>query len=263
MTSRAQYDRAVSFRALHRPGEPVVLINIWDLGSARVVAEAGAAALATSSWSVARARGEDDGEQTRLDDVIALTGDLASATHLPVSVDLESGYGATPEVVGTTVRRAIGAGAVGCNLEDTRPGASELLPSTDQMERLRAARSAADDCGVPAFVNARTDVFLLASRPHDRDAVDDVVRRARVYADAGADGLFAPGLADLELIARLVEGSPLPVNIMTGPGSDLPAIASTGVARISYGASSYVAAVAVLESLTKQALVDTARTANV
>lgn len=258
MTSQAQYDRAMSFRALHKPGEPVVLINIWDLGSARIVAEAGAAALATSSWSVARARGRDDGEQTPIEDVIAFLGDLTSTTQLPVTADLESGYGDTPEAVGATVRRAIEAGAIGCNLEDTRPGAAELQPTTDQVARLRAARAAADDSGVPAFVNARTDVFLLANRTHDRDDVAEAVRRARAYADAGADGLFAPGLADVDLIARLVEGSPLPVNIMTNPSSDLPAIAAAGVARISYGASSYLAAVAALASLAKQALGDPA-----
>lgn len=254
MTLEGQHDRALSFRALHRPGDPVVLINVWDLGSARAVGEAGASALATSSWSVARARGLDDGEQMSLGDVIAFTGDLASSTHLPVSVDLEGGYATTADGVGQTVRRAIEAGAVGCNLEDTEPGVQELRDIATQAQRLRATRSAADDSGVPAFVNARTDVFLLARQPHDRHDLDEVIRRATAYADAGADGLFAPGLADLNLIATLVERSPLPVNIMVGTDDDLPALASTGVARISHGASPYIAALSVLEDLTRRSL---------
>lgn len=263
MTSQGQYDRAMSFRASHRPGEPVVLINVWDRGSAWAVAEAGAAAIATSSWAVARARGTDDGEQLDLDDVLAVIGDLASATHLPVTADLERGYGTTADAVGTTVRRAIEAGAVGGNVEDTRPGAPELRPVAEQAARYRAARAAADASGVPFFVNARTDVFLLADRPHDRDHVAEAVRRGHAYADAGADGLFVPGLVAPDLVAELVAASRLPVNVMTEPGGDLAALASAGVARISYGGSPHAAAMAVLASLVRASLDARARPADV
>jgi 2-methylisocitrate lyase-like PEP mutase family enzyme len=246
MTS--QHDRAGTFRALHRPGDPLVLVNIWDVGSALAIAETGAPAVATSSWSVARTQGFDDGENLPLDDLLALTRAISTRIPLPLSVDLEGGYGPAPETVGRSVAAVLDAGAVGCNLEDSRPESTPLVPVAEQARRLAAARQAADDAGIPAFVNARTDVFLR--QPDAGPAgLDEVVSRAGEYAANGADGLFVPGLTDLDLIENLVERSPLPVNIMVDGTQPLESLSATGVARISFGAASYLAATAALVSL--------------
>jgi methylisocitrate lyase len=174
---------------------------------------------------------------------------IVGATELPVTVDLESGYGDAPEVVGETVRVAIDAGAVGCNLEDSFPANGKLRETVDQANRIRRARQTADVANIRFFLNARTDIFF--QRPpeqHDDAMVAEVIRRAHAYAEAGADGLFAPGLADITLIARLVEASPLPLNIMVGDASPpVRALAEHGVARVSHGPRPYLMAMKVLE----------------
>jgi 2-methylisocitrate lyase-like PEP mutase family enzyme len=250
-----QIRKAAQFRALHIPGKPLVLFNIWDVGSARAVAGAGAKAIATSSWSVARANGYDDGEQAPLDLAIDNLQRIVCATDLPVSIDLESGYGATAEEVGSTVRRAIKAGAVGCNLEDSIPASGKLRAAIDQAERVRIARRAADEAKVHFFINARTDVFFQNSTSqHDDAMVAEAVERAHVYAEAGADGLFTPGLTNLTLIARLAEASPLPINVMVVDfTSPLSALAEQGVARVSHGARPYLLAMKVLEEAARDA----------
>ena len=250
-----QIQKADQFRALHTPGKPLVLFNVWDAGSARAVAGAGAKAIATGSWSVAHANGFEDGEQTPLDLAIDNLRRIVSATHLPVSIDLEGGYGATADKVGTTVRLAIEGGAVGCNLEDSIPGSSELRMIIDQADRIRSARRAAEDAEISFFINARTDVFFRQPPDrHDNAMILEAVERAHAYAEAGADGLFVPGLADLALIARLVEASPLPINIMVGDfTSPLSAFAEQGVARISHGPRPYLLAMKVLEEAAREA----------
>jgi 2-methylisocitrate lyase-like PEP mutase family enzyme len=243
-----QNHHAEAFRALHRSGDPLLLVNIWDVGSALAVAGSDVPALATSSWSVARARGFDDGENLPLDDLLGLTRAIASRVPLPLSVDLEGGYGSSPEAVAHSVAAVLDAGAIGCNLEDTRPESPELLPTADQASRLNAARRTADEEGIPAFVNARTDVFLrdpAAGRP----GLEEVVARATAYDAAGADGLFVPGLTDVALIEELVERSSLPVNVMVDGSGPLQPLAAAGVARISFGAASYLAAMTALTSL--------------
>jgi 2-methylisocitrate lyase-like PEP mutase family enzyme len=244
-----QAHKAEQFRALHIPGKPLVLFNIWDAGSAKAVAAGGAKAIATSSWSVANANGFPDGERIPLATAIENLRWIVAATDLPVTIDLESGYSDTSEVVGETIGLAIDAGAVGCNLEDSFPANGKLREATDQVGRIRRARQAADATGIRFFINARTDVFF--QRPpeqHDDAMVVEVIARARGYAEAGADGLFAPGLADIALIARLVKASPLPVNIMIG-GATPPvhALAEHGVARASYGPRPYLIAMKALE----------------
>ena len=212
-----QARKAEQFRALHIPGKPLVLFNIWDAGGAKVVAKAGAKAIATGSWSVAHANGFADGEHTPLALALDNLRRIVDATDLPVTIDLESGYGDTADAVGETSRLAIDAGAVGCNLEDSFPANGKLRETIDQCDRIRRVRRIADATGVRFFVNARTDVFF--QRPperHDDAMVVEAIKRARAYAEAGADGLFAPGLADVGLIARLAESSPLPLNIMVG-----------------------------------------------
>ena len=251
-----QTTRAKRFRALHVAGRPLVLFNIWDAGSAKAVAEAGAAALATGSWSVAAAHGLKDGEALSLDLALANLERVVAATELPVTIDLESGYGADPAEVGQTVARALAVGAVGCNLEDSVPGKGALRAPAEAAQRIAAARAACDRAGVPAFVNARTDVFFQGpAEAHDGAMVEAALERARAYADAGADGLFVPGLADARLIARLVEGSPLPVNIMMGPATPpIPRLAELGVARVSHGPGPYLAAMRALEAAARVAM---------
>lgn len=252
----AQRARAAAFRALHLPGRPLVLYNVWDAGSARAVAAAGAAAIATGSWSVAAAHGYDDGERLPLSLVLGNVARIARVVDLPVSVDLEAGYGDDPAGVGASVAAAIAAGAVGANLEDARPADGSLREPDEQAARLAAARAAADRLGVPAFLNARTDLFLATARAHhDAALVDAALARAQRYAAAGADGLFVPGLVAPELIARLAGASPLPVNVMASADApDRATLARLGVARVSHGPAPYRRLLRQLEDDARAAL---------
>jgi len=252
---KTQEQKAHRFRKLHVNGEPLVLFNIWDAGSAKAVAKVGAKALATSSWAVSEACGYSDGEHTPLNLAIDNLRRITDATDLPVTVDLESGYGDTPDKVGETVALAINAGAIGCNIEDSFPENGSLREIAHQVERLRHARKAADRTDVSFFVNARTDVFLQAShKKHDAALLAVTLERARSYADAGADGLFVPGLSDLGLIAELTKALPLPVNIMVAEGADIGALAKHGVARVSYGADPYVKAMSAFQDAARKAI---------
>jgi 2-methylisocitrate lyase-like PEP mutase family enzyme len=256
-----QRSRADEFRRLHVAGDPLVLFNAWDAGSARAVAAAGAGAIATGSWSVAAAHGYPDGEALPLDLAIANLERIVRAVELPVTIDLESGYGTLPAAVAESVARAIEAGAVGCNLEDSVTGGDSLYSMQDQAARLGAARAAADRMSIPVFLNARTDVFLHApAARHDVALLDAALERAAAYAAAGASGLFVPGLTDAELIGRLCTASPLPVNVMVLPA--LPprvVLARLGVARISHGPGPYRAAVRFLEDAAREAFAASAR----
>jgi 2-methylisocitrate lyase-like PEP mutase family enzyme len=250
-----QKRKAEQFRALHIPGKPLVLFNIWDAGSAKAVATGGAKAIATGSWSVANANGFADGERISLALAIDNLRRIVGATDLPVTIDLESGYGDTSEVVGETIGLAIDAGAIGCNLEDSFPANGKLREAVDQGDRIRRARQTADTADIRFFINARTDIFF--QRPpeqHDHAMVVEAIERARAYAEAGADGLFAPGLADITLIARLAEVSPLPLNIMVGDATPpVRALAERGVARVSHGPRPYLMAMKALEEAARAA----------
>jgi 2-methylisocitrate lyase-like PEP mutase family enzyme len=253
MTTQVQ--RAQRFRKLHVPGEPVVLFNIWDPGSAKAVAKIGAKALATSSWAVSEATGYSDGEHTPLSVAIDNLRRIAEATDLPVTVDLESGYGDTPNKVGKTIALAIKAGAIGCNLEDSFPENGSLREIAHQVDRIRHARKRADQTDVSFFINARTDVFLQTSQEkHDVSLLAETLERAHAYAEAGANGLFVPGVADSALIAELTKASPLPVNIMVSQGANVDALARLGVARVSYGADPYVVTLNALQEAARKAI---------
>lgn len=235
-------EKIETFRALHVPGDPLVLFNIWDAGSARAVAAAGAKAIATGSYGVACARGSSDGENLSLDAALANLREILGVTDLPVSIDMEAGYGTNAAAVGRSVARAREAGAAGINMEDRLPGQSALLTIADASERIAAASATG------LFVNARCDVFRGLDAETDGDAlVVATLERARAYADAGAGGLFVPFLADTHCIAAICEGSPLPVNILwSKPCGDRAALASLGVARISHGHQPWAAAMAWL-----------------
>jgi len=250
-----QVTKAQAFKALHIQGSPIILFNVWDAGSAKAVAASGAKALATGSWSVAAAYGFDDGEHMPFDLAIANLERIVAATDLPVTIDLESGYGANPEEVGTSVARVVQAGAIGCNIEDSSRETKPLRGVSEQAARLKGARHAADRLGIPAFLNARTDVFLVAPADTHEGLVAEALERGRAYADAGADGFFVPGLVNETLIARVVEGSPLPVNVMFNAAMPPAArLAELGVARISHGPGPYRMMMKALENAAREAL---------
>lgn len=246
-----QLELAATFRSLHLPGKPLVLFNAWDPGSAKVVAQTGAKAIATGSWSVAAAYGYEDGEQLPLSLALENLERIVSCVEVPVTVDLEAGYGN----IADAARKAIKAGAIGFNFEDGRIGAEGLQPIAAQVERIREARAAADAVVANVFINARTDMFLRAAADEHSDAmVEDALARAIAYAQAGADGLFVPGLSDTQKIRRICEHSPLPVNIMGRPGTTKASeLAKLGVARISYGPFPYRLAMDALRQAASEA----------
>ena len=243
-------DAIAEFRALHVPGDPLILVNIWDAGSAKAVAGAGAKAIATGSWGVASAHGSSDGENFPLDAALANLARILTVTDLPVTIDMEAGYGDDPAAVGASVARARDAGAAGINMEDRLPGQKELLPIAEAAARYRAAA----DSGL--FVNARCDLFLSGDVANDGDAlVAATLERARAYADAGASGLFVPFVADPRCIGSICDASPLPVNILRGKGGPThKELAALGVARISHGHQPWAAAMAWLAAQTQQVL---------
>ena len=251
-----QIEHAQAFAALHVKGDPLVLFNAWDAGSARAVADAGAKAIATGSWSVAAANGFAVGEHLPLALAMENLRRIVAVVALPVTIDLESGYGETPAAVAATIAAALAAGAVGCNLEDSFPADGSLRDVAGQVARLAAARRAADDAGIAFFINARTDVFFQApAATHDMTMVDAALDRARAYAEAGASGLFVPGVVAEDLIARIADASPLPVNIMAMPGvPDRKRLAELGVARISHGPGPYRGAMQWLTEAAKAAM---------
>ena len=233
---------AERFRSLHVAGKPLILFNIWDAGSAKAVIAGGAVAVGTGSWSVAAANGYDDGEQLPFEFVIAnLKRIIGAAQDVPVTVDLESGYGEKADEVARSVARVIEVGIVGCNLEDSLPGDGALRDPAENAKRIARARSASDSAGIPFFINARIDCFLQAPRDgHDLALLRSALERGRAYADVGADGLFLPGLVDPGLIERAVAQSPLPINIMkSAQAPSHESLAGLGVARISHGPGPY------------------------
>ncbi|WP_069704488.1 isocitrate lyase/PEP mutase family protein [Burkholderia seminalis] len=247
-------EKGATFRSLHRAGQPLALFNVWDAGSARTAADAGAVALATGSWSVAAANGFTDGEQMPRALMMEVLERITRATSLPVTVDLESGYGERPEDVGDTITLSIQAGAIGCNLEDSIPATGALRDVDEAAARLAAARQAADRASADYFINARTDVFFTAAaEAHDERLLDATLARARAYAAAGADGLFVPDLRSPALIRALTAASPLPVNVMrVSETPTLAELADYGVARISHGPYPYLQAMKTLASMIKE-----------
>ncbi|KOF19881.1 phosphonomutase [Ensifer adhaerens] len=236
-----QTEKATEFAALHRKGDPVVLYNIWDAGSAKAVAEAGAKALATGSWSIAAAHGFGDGEKVPLALLTDIARLIVSSTELPVTVDFEGAYSDDPATGAANVSRLIDVGAIGINFEDQVVGKSGVHAVEKQAARIRAIREMADRRGVPFFINARTDLFLQESdAARHAGLVDEAIARGKAFAEAGASGFFVPWLVDEGLIAKVCDASSLPVNVMMRPGApDLKTLAGAGVARVSYGPFPY------------------------
>jgi len=240
-----------TFAALHVPGDPVVLYNIWDAGSALAVVAAGAKALATGSHPVADANGWPDGQQVPIDFVFANARRIIDAVEVPLTVDFESAYAVDPSEAGANVARLAETGAVGCNFEDQVIGGDGLHPLDLQVQRIRAIRDAVGD---RFFINARTDLFLK-TQTYDDALVDQVVERGKAFADAGASGFFVPRLADQAQIERVVREVPLPLNVIAFPGApDNKVWADAGVARISHGPFPHRALMATLTEMARAAI---------
>jgi 2-methylisocitrate lyase-like PEP mutase family enzyme len=221
-----------AFAALHVPGDPLILYNIWDPGSARAVADAGAKALATGSHPVADALGYPDGEQVPLDLVLENARRIADFVDLPLTVDFEGAYSVDPEEGAANVVRLKATGAVGCNFEDQRIGGEGVHPLDLQCRRIAAIRAVV---GPDFFINARTDLFLKVQE-HDGKLLEEVIDRGRAFAEAGASGFFVPRLANPHQVERVVASVPMPLNLIAFPGAPPKSDwASAGVARISHG----------------------------
>jgi len=249
MNNRSKFQ---TFAALHVPGEPVVLYNIWDVGSALAVVKAGAKALATGSHPVGDASGFGDAQQVPLDFVFANAGRIVGAIDpLPLTVDFEGAYSTDPEEGGRNVARLKETGTVGCNLEDQVIGGEGVHPLELQVRRIEAIRHAVGD---DFFINARTDLYLKA-QSHDDALVDQVIERGKAFADAGASGFFVPRLAEARQIERIVRDVPLPLNVIAFPGAPPKAEwAAAGVARISHGPFPHRALMAQLEETARAAI---------
>jgi 2-methylisocitrate lyase-like PEP mutase family enzyme len=251
-----QARRAAILAGLHRSGAPLLVANAWDVASAVTIATAGAKAIATTSAGVAWSLGVPDAADLGADRAAAVIERITAAVDVPVSADIEAGYGPEPDAVAATMTAVIQAGAVGVNLED-RSGhdGAPLFEPAEQAERLAAARAAAARLAIPVWINARTDVFLAGIGPAE-ERLQVALERAAAYAAAGADSLFVPGLIDLAAIAELAAG-PLPVTVMAWAGAPtVPELASAGVVRISLGSAVAQAAYAVAAHVTRELLVD-------
>lgn len=249
-------EKAKLFAGLHKRGDPVILYNVWDAGSAAAIADAGAKALATGSAPVAFANGFADGEQIPMQRLFEVARSIVGATTLPVSIDFEGAYATDPEDGARNVGMLIDTGAIGLNFEDQVVGGEGLHPLDIQAARIAAIRAMAKDRGVDLFINARTDQFLKEKDASAHAALmPEAIARAHAYADAGASGFFAPGLDTPELIGALCDASSLPVNIIMRPGvPDAATLAKLGVSRISHGPYPYRAMVERLTEAARAAL---------
>ncbi|WEB44872.1 isocitrate lyase/phosphoenolpyruvate mutase family protein [Streptomyces yunnanensis] len=224
-----QAERARLFRSLHTPARPLALANAWDVASARVIEAAGAPAIATTSAGVAWALGSPDGDALARDRALDLIARIAAAVAVPVTADIEGGYGQDAAGVAETVTGVLEAGAVGVNIEDGTRTPAEFR------ERLTAARGAVEKSGGQLFLNARVDTYLFGlGDPATR--LQDTLERARGYVECGADGIFVPGVADPDTVKALAAELTVPLNVMAGPGApDVAALGALGVARVSVG----------------------------
>jgi len=249
---RKQAQKAEQFRKLHHGPRMLLLPNAWDVASARILEECGHPAIATSSAAVAFTLGYPDGQRISRGEMLEVAARIARAVDIPVTADLEAGYGTT---VKETVKAAIEAGAIGMNLEDvTGDDESSLVDMPLQVEKIRAIRETAKSLGVPFVLNARTDIYLLPVGP-EASRFERTVERLRAYRDAGADCLFAPGLYDRETIAKLVKAVEAPINILANPACPpLAELEEIGVARVSAGSGIMRAAMGLVRRIGKEML---------
>ena len=250
MSNFEQKQKAEAFRQMHTHGDVLLLPNVWDVASARVIEDAGFPAIATSSAGIAFAQGFPDGQKIPPERMLAVIADIASAVKVPVTADVEAGYGSRPEDAARTAGQVIEAGAVGMNFEDaTGDTKQQLFDLPLQLERIRAIRETGESLGVPLLINARTDVYLLQVG----EAVtryDEALRRLSAFRDGGADCVFVPGVVDLATIKQFVRDLHCPINILAGPGSPpISQLKDAGVRRISLGSGPMRAALGLLRRL--------------
>jgi 2-methylisocitrate lyase-like PEP mutase family enzyme len=253
MDKSIQARTAETFRRAHHGSRLLLLPNVWDSLSARQFETAGFEAIATTSGGVAWALGFADGEHTPWSELVAATGRIVRTVRVPVSADIEAGYGATPAQVAASVTEILGTGVVGFNIEDGTSRADEpVRPIDDAVARIRAAREATEAVGVPAVINARIDLYIKnVGDPTKR--FEETVRRAKAYLAAGADCIYPFGLADMETIARLVKALDAPINIVARPGTPSPAdLKRIGVARVSIAAGATLAVASLIKSIAQE-----------
>jgi 2-methylisocitrate lyase-like PEP mutase family enzyme len=234
-----QSEKAARFRALHHSGQPLVLVNAWDAASARIVESLGFPAVATTSAGVAFLEGYADGERIGRDAMLAGVARITRVVSVPVTADLESGYGLSVEDAIATARGAIAAGAVGMNFEDGSNDGAGLIDADLQAERIRAIRRVADETGVPLVINARTDGFLKEVGA-ESERMEEALRRGTLYRAAGADCIFVPGVSERGAIETLASNLGAPLNVLAN--AKTPSIAELqriGVARVSLGSGPY------------------------
>ena len=240
-------EKAELLHRLHDPAHPLALANAWDAASARLVEAAGGSAVATTSAGVSWSLGVPDGNLLDRDEALKLIARIVKAVDVPVSADIENGIGDTPDEVAATVTGVIEAGAAGVNIEDSHSaGPGGLRLQSEQSDRLAAARSAAAALGVPLFLNARVDTFLRGVGETPAKRLDETLARAQSYVDAGASGIFVPGVLDPQTITELVKSITVPLNIIAMPGApSVRELSGLGVARVSLGPRIAMAAYAV------------------
>ena len=253
MPKKTQSELARQFLDLHHAQKTLVLPNAWDVSSARIFEEAGFPAIATSSAAIANAYGYSDGQLIPRGEMLAAVRRIAEAVRVPVTADMEAGYGATPSEVASTVRELLSTGAVGLNLEDGIAGnPNALMDLSQQRETVRAASEVGERAGIPLVLNARTDVFLHGIGPAET-RLARAVERLNTYRAAGAQCLFAPGVTDKDTIAQLVRGLSGPLNILATIGT--PPIAELdqlGVKRVSLGSGPMRATLGLLTRMARQ-----------
>jgi 2-methylisocitrate lyase-like PEP mutase family enzyme len=236
MDTQGQARKADQLRKLHTTGRILILPNAWDVASARIFEDLGYPAIATTSAGIAASLGYPDGQHISRDEMLDMVGRIARAVHVPVTADLEAGYGPTTDDMVATVKAMATAGAVGMNLEDiTGSDESTHVDLATQIEKIRAIRRAGESIGVPLVLNARTDIYLMPIGPAET-RFDRTVERLRAYRQAGADCLFAPGVKDADTIAKLVRAIDGPLNILLSAGAPtIRELEQMGVARASAG----------------------------
>jgi 2-methylisocitrate lyase-like PEP mutase family enzyme len=241
------------FAALHRGPKTLLLPNAWDVASARIFEDAGFLAIGTTSAGIANSLGYSDGQRISRPEMLDVLGRITRAVRVPVTADMESGYGDTPEDIAETTRQVLAAGAVGMNLEDSSGPDSNSVADLDlQKDRIRAAVEAAGHAGIPFVLNARSDIFLHAvGAPETRLA--RIVERLNAYAEAGAQSLFAPGITDRETIAQIARAVRGPLNILATAGTPpLSELETLGVARVSLGSGPMRATLGLLTRIARE-----------
>lgn len=247
-----QQEKAAFLQNFHQQGASLLLPNAWDVASARLFEEAGFPIIGTTSAGIAFAHGYVDGQQISRDEMLHILTPLIASVQVPVTVDIEAGYGPTPEDVAKTIQGVIAAGAVGVNLEDNTGGFPLLYSPQVQAERIAAARLVAEHANLALFINARIDTYIFMVG-EEATRLEDTLQRASIYLEAGANGIFVPGVIDPSIIHVLVQEIPAPLNVMVMPGApSVPELFKLGVARVSIGGAAMFATMGLVRDIARE-----------